>query len=161
MISMQELRRCPAFAPLNPEQMEKLMATAKTISVAQGEYLFHEGEILTHFYLVLEGTFEILIQTPKLDIEYDTHGQPGRLEDEMVLIAKVEPGEIMGWSGLVPPHKATSGSRALTPSQVAAFDCKKLLHHFETDCRFGYYMLQTAAQVIGKRLQNMHTGGGK
>ncbi len=161
MISTQELRRFPAFAPLNPEQIRNLITTAESKSVTQGEYLFHEGETLTHFYLVLDGSFEILLESPKLDIEYDIHGQPGHLRDEMVHLSTVGPGEILGWSGLVPPHKATSGSRAQSPSLVVAFDCKALLRYFQADCRFGYYMLQTAAQVIGKRLQDIHKGGGK
>jgi hypothetical protein len=41
------------------------------------------------------------------------------------------------------------------PSLVIAFDCQKLLKEFESDCRFGYLMMQKAAQISRDRLRDL------
>ncbi|MEJ2263225.1 MAG: hypothetical protein P8X95_07250, partial [Anaerolineales bacterium] len=64
-------------------------------------------------------------------------------------------GDLFGWSGLVSPHKATASAKALDACLVLSFDCKELFKVFEEDCRFGYLMIQKAAQVIGERLRDI------
>ena len=44
---------------------------------------------------------------------------PGR---DAVTVLTVEPGDCIGWSALVPPHRATSTIVALEPTTVVAFD---------------------------------------
>jgi CRP-like cAMP-binding protein len=67
----------------------------------------------------------------------------------------VSPGDVFGWTGLVPPFIATAGAKTLTPCRIIAFDTKELMEKFEDDCRFGYVMTQKAAQVMRDRLHDM------
>jgi CRP-like cAMP-binding protein len=72
-----------------------------------------------------------------------------------IVISTIGPGEMFGWSGLVPPHKATASAKAQTDCRVIVFDCNQLLDVFVDDCEFGYTMAQKAAQVIGERLRDI------
>ncbi len=159
MFSSEKLQQIPYFSKLNEEQVECLLGASLLRTANRGEFLFHRGDFLHHFYLVETGEFEIIFESPKLSVEYESHGQPSQLETEQVRLSRVAPGQIMGWSGLVPPHQATSGGRALQTSKIIAFDCQKLLQYFEQDCNFGFLMMQTAALVIGLRLQDIYKGG--
>jgi CRP-like cAMP-binding protein len=100
----------------------------------------------------------IAIDLPKQDESYRLAEVVTReFETEAVTVINIGPGEVFGWSALVPPHTATSSSKALTSSRVMAFDCLKLRQSFEEDSEFGYLMVQKAAQVIRSRLRAMRT----
>jgi CRP-like cAMP-binding protein len=158
MVTASTLQKHPSFAQLNDEQIECLVNVSRLLTARSGDIIFRKGDELDHFYLVVEGDFEIIIETPKLEVEYDYHGQPSQLKKEYVVLSVVKPGEITGWSALVPPYVATGGCRAKHDSRLVAFDCQKLFQYFEKDCQFGFFMIQTAAQVIGKRLGDIYKG---
>lgn len=158
MNAASTLQKHPSFSQLSKDQIECLVNVSQTMTVKAGEIIFHKGDELSHFYLVQNGEFEIIFEIPKLEVEYEFHGQPSQLRTEQVVLSVVKPGEITGWSALVPPHQATAGCRARYDGRLIAFDCQKLFECFEKDCQFGFYMIQTAAQVIGKRLGDMYKG---
>jgi len=56
----------------------------------------------------------------------------------------------------VPPYQATSSAKAASACRVVAFDCAALRQSFEEDTRFGYLMMQKAAQIIRDRLHDAH-----
>ena len=76
----------------------------------------------------------------------------------MVTILTVEPGDIVGWSAIVPPFRATSSAVALTPVELALFDGRRLREHLERDQQLaaGFYPLvlrAVARRLEGTRLQ--------
>ena len=140
MVSPELLRRYPFFAGLDMDQITILAKAAEEMRVEEGHYFFHEGDELDHFYLMVEGAVAIVIELPE--------------QDKEVVISTIGPGEVFAWSGLVPPHQATASGKAMTSCRVVAFDCRELREEFEKDCRFGYLMMQKAAQVIRQRLRD-------
>jgi CRP/FNR family transcriptional regulator, cyclic AMP receptor protein len=142
MISPELLRRYPHFAGLSSDQLVTLARAAQEESVAAGEFVFHEGDALDRIYIVIEGEAAVLVDLPGKSRE--------------VILSTVGPGEVFAWSGLVPPHQATSSVRAMTPCRVMAFDCKQLLAEFDEDYALGYLMMQRLAQVMRDRIQDMH-----
>ncbi|MDH3673911.1 MAG: Crp/Fnr family transcriptional regulator [Anaerolineae bacterium] len=158
MVSPELIRRYPFFAGLSYEHIVTLAKAADELSVRSGHYFFHEGDELSYFYLTLDGEVVIAIDLPKQDESYRLAEVVTReFETEAVTVINIGPGEVFGWSALVPPHTATSSCKALTSSRVMAFDCLKLRRSFEEDSEFGYLMVQKAAQVIRSRLRAMRT----
>ena len=156
MVSPELLRRYPFFADLSAEQLITLANAADEMSVAEGHYFFHQEEELDHFYIVIEGKIHILVDLPDPDIDHPVSRQlTGDLITKEIEVSRIEPGEMFAWSALVPPHRATSSSKALTPGRVISFDCRGLRQSFEEDCRFGYMMMRKASQVIRERLRDM------
>jgi len=155
MVSPELIRRYPFFAGLSMDEITLLARAASEKSVEAGHTFFREGDQLDHFYLAVEGAIGIVIELPERDVEHKISEQfTGTFRTRDVVISTVGPGDVFGWSGLVPPHKATAGAKALTPCRVLSFDCRDLHEKFEEDCRFGYLMMQKAAQVIRGRLRD-------
>jgi CRP/FNR family cyclic AMP-dependent transcriptional regulator len=158
MISLELIRRYPFFAGLSHSQIETLAHVADEMSVPAEHYFFHEGDELNHFYLAVEGEVVVVIGLPKKGV---THKLSELLTYEFqtndVIVITIGLGDIFGWSALIPPYKATSGGKTLTPCRVIAFDCRQLRQSFEEDFQFGYLMTQKAAQVIRSRLRQLRT----
>lgn len=157
MISPELVRRYPFFAGLNEEQIVALAKSATEKAVPEGEYIFQEGEKLCCFYLVAQGAVAIVIEVPDQSTQHPVAEQlAGELKTKNIVVSTVGSGEMFGWSALVEPNIATAGARALTPCRLLAFDCDKLRKAFEKNCRFGYLMMQKAAQTIRGRLRDLH-----
>jgi CRP-like cAMP-binding protein len=156
MISPELIRRYPFFAGLSHEQMVTLAKVADEVSAEAGYYFFHEGDELKNFYLVLEGVVAIVLELPDQAVEQPLSEQlSGKLQTKDVITSAIGPGEVFAWSALVPPHGASAGGKATTSCRVISFDCQQLMPIFESDCQFGYLMMQKAAQVIRERLRDI------
>ncbi len=156
MISAELIRRFPFFAGLDLEQINKLAKLGTEEIVEEGYYFFHEDDKLEKFFISLEGAVGIVYEVPERDVEHKVADQFARkLKTKDIVISTVGPGEMFGWAGLIPPHKARATAKALAPCRVIAFDAAELVKDFETDCGFGYVMTQKAAQVIGQRLRDL------
>jgi CRP/FNR family transcriptional regulator len=139
------ISRYPFFADLNNDQINKLASVAEGLTAKTGEYIFHEGDDLCCFYIVVEGAIGVVHEAlQKEDQELK----------EDVLFSAIGPGGAFAWSALVPPHRATASTKALSPCWLISFDCKKLLQIFEEDCEFGYRMLIKVAQISRDRLRD-------
>lgn len=158
MISPELIRRFPFFAGLDHEQIAALANVAQEQNVDTGKYFFREGEELCCFYLLLEGAVGIVVELPDQKVEHTVAEQiTGEFKTRDVVVTTVGPGEVFGWSGLVSPHEATAGAKALVPSRVVTFDCRELRKIFQDDCRFGYLMMEKIARLIRSRLRDLRT----
>lgn len=156
MVAREILRRYSFFVGLSLEQLDVLANAAEEITVEAEHHFFREGEALDNLYLVREGAVKIVFEVPARNTEPKLAEQFSRqFQTKDIVISTVGPGEVFGWSGLVPPHKATASAKAMTPALVVVFDCRKLRAAFEEDCRFGYLLMQKAAQVIRERLHDL------
>jgi CRP-like cAMP-binding protein len=155
MVSPELMRRYPFFGNLSKDQLNKLAQAGHELSVETGHYFFREGDELVDFYVVLEGEVGINVDLTDDRVEQPLSGQlTGEIFTREIVTSKVGPGEMFGWSALVPPHTATSSCKALSPCRVVGFDCKQLHQMFEEDCRFGYVMLMKATKIIRARLRS-------
>ena len=79
---------------------------------------------------------------------------PGR---DVVTVLTVEPGDLIGWSALVPPHRATSTIVALEPTTVVAFDGSRLRAALEADPRLAAAVLPRVLDAVARRLTATRT----
>jgi CRP-like cAMP-binding protein len=156
MISPELIRRYPFFAGLSGEQVRVIAELAEEEIVDTDHYFFHEGDTLDGFYLALEGAIALVIELPDRAVSHRISDQFSRkLSTTDVVISTVGPGDVFGWSGLVPPHSAIAGAKALAPARVVKVKSVELLKIFEEDCSFGYKMTVKAAQGIRDRLHDL------
>ncbi len=156
MISIETLRRYPFFAGLSHEYLVTLSKTATQLHFEADQPIFHEGDELTSFYLVLEGTVGIVIAVTDREYAHKLADQlVGNLNMKGVTTSTVKEGQVFGWSALVPPHTSTAGAKAITSCRVVAFDCEQLRPRFDEDPRFAYKMVLKAAQIIRERLRDL------
>ena len=141
MVSPELLRRYPFFSGFNMDQIIFLAKNAEELNL-EGDHNFHtEGEQVNQLFLILEGEVGIITRLPN--------------KKEEVTLSKLISGEVFGWSGLVPPYKATASTKSFTPVKVVAFDADQVRARMAEECDFGYPMMVKIAQIIRERLQDL------
>ena len=127
-----------AFLASLSERHRMLLATGvRPFTVAAGALLAREGETAGAFYLVQVGHIALGLPTPDRGV---------------VSIQTVGPGEVVGWSWLVPPHRWQFDCRALDAVQGLAFDAQWLRDLCDQDHELGYHLLKQLVTVIAHRL---------
>jgi CRP-like cAMP-binding protein len=118
-----------------------LRALAVPVQVPSGGVLFQLGAEADALYVVVSGRIDLSL--------------PMRIRDtdENVMLEEKLPGETLGWSGLIPPHKFTLNARAPMETQLLAFPRAALLSYFNEHPDVGHAVTRNVASVIGHRLQ--------
>ena len=156
MISPELIRRYPFFAGLTRDQIATLAKVAEEKTVEVGHIFFHAGDKLHKLFLVLDGNVDLAVSVPDRNKNHDIAEQIlGNFIAEAITVSTVGPGQIFAWSSLIPPHNSTADARATTSCRVLEFDSEDLFEIFQSDCQFGYLILQKVASVIRKRLHDM------
>jgi len=122
---------------LHCQHLMILLSGARPFTAVEGEYLDREGEAATHFYLIQSG--HVSIETRKQD-------------REVVPVQVVGPGEAVGWSWLVPPHRWQFDCRAIDAVQGIALDAEWLREKCEQDHTLSHHLLKRLVAVLARRL---------
>jgi CRP-like cAMP-binding protein len=99
--------------------------------------VFYEGQPANEFYLVCRA--KVGIETAVLGCE-------------AIVIQTQSPGDVVGWSWLLPPYEWHYSARALELTEVIALDGKALRGRCEEDHDLGYEIMKRFALVIVQRL---------
>lgn len=126
----------PFFEALENAHLELLVGCARNVRFPRDTYLFHEGEEANDFYLLRFG---------RVALEMVVHARP-------VLVTTLEPGEVVGWSWLVPPHHWHFSVRAIELTRAIALDGRCLREKCQADHDLGYELLRRFAHDIEQRL---------
>jgi len=130
---------------LSAEETTRFMALGVSTGLASGQTLFRLGTEADKAYLVVRGRIALT-----LPIQI-------RGAEEEVLVEEKVPGETVGWSGLVPPHRFTLNATAAITSELLAFSRAVVLDHFAAHPGVGHAVTRNLAAVIGHRLQVFQT----
>jgi len=122
---------------LSPEAVARLAALATFREIAAGEDVLHEGEITETFGIVLAGRIALRMLVP---------------ERGNVTILTVEAGDVLGWSALVPPHRATATAIAVEPAAILSFDAEALRERLRVDHALAASLYPRVLQAASRRL---------
>jgi CRP-like cAMP-binding protein len=130
---------------LSEEETERFLALGVPARLAGRETLFRLGVRADKAYLVTGGRIALTL--------------PIRVRgaEEEVLVEEKLPGETVGWSALVPPHRFTLNAIAAIDSELLGFSRASVLDHFAAHPAVGYTVTRNLAGVIGHRLQVFQT----
>jgi CRP/FNR family transcriptional regulator, cyclic AMP receptor protein len=132
------LAEAPAFAGMNTAHLELIAGCATNEVFEPGDFLTREGEPAQRFYVIRRG--EVGIET------FVPHR--GALTVETV-----GPGDLLGWSWLVPPYRTALDARARTTTHAISFDAECLRGKSEQDAVLGYELMKRFVPLIIERLQ--------
>lgn len=102
-----------------------------------GEEVTREGDEATELGVVLAGRLALRMLVP---------------ERGMVTILTVEPGDIYGWSAIVPPHVATSSAVAAEATDAIAFDGARLRAALDRDPLLAAALYPRVLAALARRL---------
>ncbi len=69
VITSDMISRYPFFADLSHDQVVTLASVAEGLTTQTGEYIFHEGDDLCCFYIVVEGAVGVVLENPKKEAQ--------------------------------------------------------------------------------------------
>jgi CRP/FNR family transcriptional regulator, cyclic AMP receptor protein len=114
-----------------------LSSGARPFTAAPGDLLARQGEPASAFWLIEAGHLALDLYSP---------------ERGPVPTQTVGPGEILGWSWLVPPYRWQFDCRAVDRVEGLAFDAQWLREQCDQDHELGYHLLKQLVAVIANRL---------
>lgn len=128
----------PAFAGLEHDQLDLIAGCSWNVVFDAGQRLFREGDPANTFFLVRHGLVALDAFSPHRGV---------------VTLDTVGPGELTGWSWLMPPYRWHFTGRAIEDVRAVEFDGACLRSKFDTDPALGYALLSRFATIIVERLQ--------
>lgn len=128
----------PFFAGMEPSHIQTLMSCASEYRAHINETIAKEGDVADAFYIVLSG--EVQLEVFML--------QPGSIP-----IQTLEPGDVLGWSWLIPPYRWRFDARATKTTELIAVDAEKLRGLIVDQPELAYDLLLRFAMLMDDRLR--------
>jgi CRP-like cAMP-binding protein len=122
---------------LGQRHLMTLASGAEPFTAEAGAFLAREGETANAFYLIQDG-----------HVALGTH-TAGRGN---IRIQTVGPGEVFGWSWLVPPHRWQFDCVAVDAVRGLRFNAEWLRNACDQDHDLGYHLVRHLAAVFASRL---------
>jgi CRP-like cAMP-binding protein len=141
MVSPEVIRRYPYFSGLSLDRISILANIAEEVEIEKGQYFHNEGDQIDKVYIIVEGEVSLVTNLPQ--------------QDKEVVINTLSPGEVFGWTSLLPPYTAGAGAKSVTSCKIVEFNSTDLREKFEKDYEFGYLMMIKVAQIIRERLDSI------
>jgi CRP/FNR family cyclic AMP-dependent transcriptional regulator len=116
------------------EQLDGMLGVRR---FAGGEVLLREGDPTRFLGLVKEGRVALRLAVP---------------DRAPTTVLTIEPGELVGWSALVPPYRATATAVALVPTSIAAVDAATIQSALADDPVFAAALLPRVLEAVAGRL---------
>ena len=123
---------------LKPEYIDLILSCASNVYFKDGTKIFSEGEEAKKFYLV---------RTGKVAVEIN-----GR-EKGSIRILTLGPGQVLGWSWLVPPYLWPFDAYAIDDVRAVALDGECLRNKCEQNHDLGYELLKRFSELLEARLK--------
>jgi CRP-like cAMP-binding protein len=127
-----------ALDRLSPPAHARIAALARQVEYQTGELVLREGVDTPFLGAVLEGRVALRLRIPE--------------RGERLTIVTIEPGELIGWSAVVPPYRATVDAFATEPTRVLAIDAHALRERLSGDPELAAELLPLVLESVSHRL---------
>ena len=114
-----------------------LAAAATLRDVPSDTILLREGDDTGIFAIITRGRVALRMRVP---------------ERGPVTILTVEPGDVVGWSSVVPPHRSTSTAVTVEDTRLLVFEARRLRALLESDLALAATLYPRLLEAIGRRL---------
>src|SRR6188472_117760 len=108
---MDELGNSAFLRGMASSERRRLAALAVPLVADPGEVVLHEGRETAHLGIVTSGRLALRLMVP---------------ERGPMTVLTVEPGDLFGWSAVVPPYDSTSTVVAIEPTTAVVFPAAAL-----------------------------------
>jgi CRP/FNR family cyclic AMP-dependent transcriptional regulator len=123
---------------LDQAARSELASIGRLIAVPAGTVLMREGDANDDMAIVLEGRVALRMRVPE-------RGQ--------VTVVTIEPGDVVGWSAMVPPYRATSTAVALVDTELAQFEGPQLREAIAASADLAAQLYPVLLKAVARRLE--------
>lgn len=124
-------------ATLGPETQARLAGIARIERASAGKVLMREGEPTNDMSIVMAGRVALRQLVP---------------ERGMVTILTIEPGDVVGWSALLSPHRATCDAVAIEDTVLLSLRGDVLRAMLHSDHALAANVYPRVLQAVARRL---------
>ena len=122
---------------LEPGIQTHLAELSRTFTAEPGQELFREGDESVVFGVVIKGRVALRTRVP---------------ERGDFTILTVEPGDVYGWSALVPPYRSTSTAVAIEAVEAITFEGPALRAALREDAALAQALYPRVLVAVARRL---------
>ena len=122
---------------LTPEAREHLAVLGTLIEIPEGTVIIREGDVCRSLGVVIDGRVALRLRLPG---------------DDDRTILTVDPGDVFGWSAVLPPAIATASAVAIVQTQAVLFDGEALRAAFASDCELAAAVYPRLLAGVVRRL---------
>lgn len=116
---------------------DRLASMLRPATYGPGEVVLREGTTTPFLAIVARGRVALRLLVP---------------ERGPTTVLTVEPGELLGWSVLVPPYRSTATAVALEPTELAVIDGADLRTAMGEDASLAAAVLPRVLEAVAGRL---------
>lgn len=135
---MTDIDVLPLLASLSHTQRAAIAGVSRFETYEPGTRLFDEGGLADQCWIVLSGCVMV-------DTVVPPRGK--------VVLQSIGPGELLGWSWLVPPYRWHFGASVVSPTRALVIDTSELRALAEADPSLGYQLSLVLVDALLNRLQ--------
>ena len=117
----------------------EVMDIAEKLSCKEKDVLFREDDPARHFYVLLKGQVKLSL------------GDAG----PVVYLVR-QPGEIIGWSGLIGREAYSAGGECVEDTNLLKFDCEIFLKILNKYPKNEALLFRRLAETLGNRLLELY-----
>jgi CRP-like cAMP-binding protein len=121
----------------SPQVREKLLSLSEPFRFKAGDDIIVEGDCSKYLYIIKSGRVAVEMKMPP----------KGRRT-----IRTGEAGDMINWSALVEPHRATASLRAVQDTEALGINGELLIVESHKDCQLGFELYRALTEVIAGRL---------
>ena len=121
----------------SPQVREKILSLSEAFQFKAGQDIVVEGDFSQYVYIIKSGRVAVEVHMPP----------KGRRT-----IRTGEAGEMISWSALVEPHRATASLRAVQDVEALGIKGELLIVESHKDCQLGFELYRALTEVIAGRL---------
>ncbi len=126
---------------MDDESRQQFATYGRLISTGSGEVLIREGDVNTHLYIVLSGTFNITTQAPGHEVHLDTVGA----------------GDCLGEVSIFNPDRASATVTSLRDGRLWLIDADSLQAFLLDWPDYGCAALLGIDIILSRRLKRANT----
>jgi len=127
----------PIVATLPPGPRERLLALVTRRELDAGATFMHEGDVTKSMSIIVRGRIALRLRVP---------------ERGAVTILTLDPGDIVGWSAIVSPYRATTSATTLEPTELATIPADELRAILASDAEVAAAFLPPVMETIAARV---------
>jgi CRP-like cAMP-binding protein len=102
-----------------------------------GVTFMREGEVTQSLTIIIRGRVALRMRIP---------------ERGAVTILTLDSGDLVGWSAIVPPYRATTSATTLEPTELAVFDAAELRELLASDAELAAAFLPPVLHTVAARV---------
>jgi CRP-like cAMP-binding protein len=137
MCTADELAGFDLLADLTPAQLERVAELGRVVEFRAGQRIIEEGREANRCWLLRSG--QVALQTPLPSAA-------------AVTVQTLGPGDVLGWSWLLPPYRWRFDGVATVPVTAVELDAVRLRELADQDCSLGYAISVRLVEALAERL---------